>query len=99
MIASAAARPGLTAPAGPSIEDVGLERVTGHGWRVTDARLSMHDPFRVLGFIEYRAERFEVMQIGAGFEWHLFGTLQDAVAHIVRTAEGLAQQRLDLIER
>ena len=85
---------GLTDRDGPGPEDLGLDQVTAHGWRVTDDRLPPRDPFRVLGFIEYRADLFEVMQIGGGFEWHTFATLQDALAHIVSTATELAQQRI-----
>lgn len=85
---------GFTHADGPGPEEIGLDQVTTHGWRVTDDRLPLRDPFRVLGFIEYQAERFEVRQIGFGFEWHSFGTLEDALAHIVSTASELAQQRI-----
>jgi hypothetical protein len=78
----------------PVPDDVDLAPVTSHGWRVTDRRLPVHDPLRLLGYIERRGDVFEVMQLGAGFEWNEFPSLVAAVEYLCRTGAGVARARL-----
>lgn len=78
----------------PGPEDVGLDQVTSHGWRVFDARLPRGDPFRVLAFVERQGHSYDVMQLGNGFECHAFTTFGDALAHVIATSTVMAQQRL-----
>ncbi len=78
----------------PVSGDLQLTSVTSRGWRVTDGRLPVHDPLRLLGYIERRADVFEVMRFGAGFEWNEFPSLVAAVEFICRTGAGVARARL-----
>ncbi len=78
----------------PHAGQLGLTPVTAHGWRVVDDRLPARDPFRLLAFIERRGDLFEVMQLGAGFEWHEFESLDAAVAFVCETGSRLAQERM-----
>ena len=85
---------GFTGRDAPSLVDMQLTAVTSHGWRVSDARLPFGDPFRLLAFIERRGDVFEVMQLGAGFEWHEFGSMDSALAFVLVTGPRAAQERL-----
>lgn len=80
---------------GPGPDDIALDQVTSHGWRVVDTRLPQGDPFRVLAFVECQHNSYDVMQIGNGFEWHAFATFDGALDHITATSTVMAQQRLN----
>lgn len=82
--------------AAPELGDVRVTRVSEHGWRVSDVRRPAHDPLRLLAYVERRDDRFEVMQLGRGFELHDFDTLADAVAWVLRTAARCAAARRGL---
>lgn len=84
---------GFTGRDGPSVAEVRVTAVTAHGWRISDERLPKGDPFRVLAFVEHHGDVFEVMQLGAGFEWHEFESMDAAVAFVVETGSQIAQQR------
>jgi hypothetical protein len=77
----------------PVPDGLELTPVTSHGWRVTDGRLPVHDPLRLLGYIERRGDVFDVMQLGAGFEWNEFPSLVAAVEYLCRTGVGVARAR------
>lgn len=85
---------GFREPGAPSLDDVTLAQVTAHGWRMSDGRLPQGHPMRVLAFIESCSDAFEVLQLGAGFEWHVFESLDLAVAFVIETGPRLAQQRV-----
>lgn len=87
---------GFTDLDAPAPSDVQLARVTPHGWRVSDTRLPPRDPLRLLAFIELRDDVFEVMQLGRGFEWHVFPSLEEALEFVLRTAGRYAQARLQV---
>ena len=78
----------------PTLQDVEITAVTGHGWRVSDDRLPQGDPLRLLAYVEQRGDRFEVMQLGSGFEWHEFDSMDAAVEFVLRTGPQVAQERL-----
>lgn len=71
-----------------ALEDAGVR-----SWRVCDCRVS-RGPGRFLAFIEEKDDQFEVMQFGEGFVWTSFITIDEALAHIVRTAEAFVAARL-----
>ena len=77
----------------PVVEDLELTPVTAHGWRVTDGRLPLRDPHRLLAFVERRGDVFEVMQLGAGFEWHEFESLEAAIMFVCATGPRYARAR------
>ena len=93
-VASPEATYGFTRRDGPSVEDVQLTVVTAHGWRVSDGRLPLGDPLRLLAFVEERRGVFEVMQLGADFHWHEFESLEEALAFVIETCPRVAQERL-----
>lgn len=62
--------------------DVVVRDVASSGWRVHDDRMPERDAHSVLGFIEKRDGRFEVMQLGSGFRWSTFDTMDEAVSHL-----------------
>jgi hypothetical protein len=71
-----------------------LTAVTAHGWRITDRRLPIFDPCRVVAFIERRGDSFEVMHLGGGIEWHEFASLHEAVQFVIVSAPRIAQERM-----
>lgn len=87
---------GFTDLDAPRPSDVQLTPVTPHGWRVSDTRLPLRDPLRLLAYIERRDEVYEVMQLGRGFEWHEFSSLDDAFDFVLRTSARFAQARLQI---
>ena len=52
-------------------------------WRISNSRLSPENAFSLLGFIEKKNDSFEAMQLGRGFEWFSFSTLEDAIDHFL----------------
>jgi hypothetical protein len=76
------------------VDDLRLTAVTEHGWRITDRRLPIFDPCRVVAFVERCGDNFEVMQLGAGIEWTELPSLDDAVAFVVASAPRIARERL-----
>ena len=79
---------------GLALEHLHLTALTSHGWRVSDGRLPLDDPMRVLAFIEIRDGRIEVMQLGCGFRWDVFPTMREALEHVVRTTPAVTMERL-----
>lgn len=59
-----------------------------------DGRLPEGDPLRLLAFVEIRGDIVQVMQLGAGFRWHDFDSLEEALAFLVDTGPQAAQERL-----
>ena len=83
-------------PPGDSLvmDCVVLEQVALQGWRACDDRLPPEHPRRLLGFVEQRDGIFEVMQLGTGFVWSTFESLEEAMRHVVRSAPALIEERL-----
>jgi hypothetical protein len=54
-------------------------------WRVCDLRISEDDATRVIGFIERKQDLYEAMDVGHGFRWSTFPTLQAAIGHFAKT--------------
>ena len=75
--------------------DADVHQVASFGWRVCDARIPENDPRRLLGFVEERDGRFEVMQIGNGFRWSTFATMREALTHMLSTAPETTKERMD----
>jgi hypothetical protein len=71
---------GISAPVATDIE---IQSLSPSAWRVRDTRFPESDARALIGFIEEKGEVFEVMQMGGGFQWFTYQSLQDAVAHFV----------------
>lgn len=72
------------APGDPPVERPGIlvHRVADRGWLVRDS--SVPPGIRsLLGCIEERAGRFELMELGEGFRWTTFDSLAGAVAQLI----------------
>lgn len=63
------------------------------GWRISDRLIDTADPAHLLGFIERRDGRFEVMQIGIGFAWTCFETMDLALDHLLTEGRIAAETR------
>lgn len=63
--------------------DAVVEALFLGGWRISDRLIDAADPAHLLGFIERRDGRFEVMQIGIGFAWTSFDTMAQALDHLL----------------
>jgi hypothetical protein len=68
----------------PEAEDVEVQSLSSSAWRIRDTRFPEHDARALIGFIEHKGEMFEVMQMGRGFQWFTYSTLQEAIAHFAR---------------
>ncbi len=66
-----------------SREDLLVHPLSATEWRISNSRLSPEDAFSLLGFIEKKGDYFEAMQLGRGFEWFSFSSLQDAINHFL----------------
>jgi hypothetical protein len=55
---------------------IGMQALSASQWRVWDKRWPEHDARSVLGFIEKRAERFDVIRIYSGLVRRSFGSSQ-----------------------
>ncbi len=71
-----------------------LEPVSPQVWRVCDARVPRDEHGHLLGFVEARKDRFEVMQLGDGFTWNTFDTMRQALDHIVLTSHAVVAANL-----
>jgi hypothetical protein len=62
-----------------------LSQVSDHAWlvRTQDTSSDLHG---LVGCIEERGQRFELMQIGSNFRWSTFDSLQDALEHLLVNA-------------
>lgn len=78
----------------PWASGVDVTAVSTHGRRLTDTPLPVHDPHRLLAFVEQQGDVFEVMQLGVGFEWHELGSLDAAVEFVIASGPALARGRL-----
>jgi hypothetical protein len=65
----------------PKAEEIVTEALSPSAWRVRDARFPEHDASALIGFIERKADLYEVMQLGNGFQWFTYPSLAEAVAH------------------
>lgn len=70
----------------PEATDIDVRSLSSSAWRIRDTRFPEHDARALIGFIEAKGEMFEVMQMGRGFQWFTYPTLQDAIAHFVRVS-------------
>ncbi|GAB3039402.1 hypothetical protein GCM10027052_19440 [Parafrigoribacterium mesophilum] len=71
----------------PEACNIDVQSLSPSAWRICDTRFSQHDDARALiGFVEEKDGVFEVMQMGRGFEWFTYATLEDAIAHFVRVS-------------
>ncbi|MEO6505010.1 MAG: hypothetical protein ABIW36_02480 [Terrimesophilobacter sp.] len=68
----------------PKATEIDVRSLSTSAWRVRDTRFPEHDARALIGFIEEKGEVFEVMQMGRGFQWFTYRTLQEAIAHFVR---------------
>ncbi|MEF2977207.1 hypothetical protein [Subtercola sp. YIM 133946] len=66
---------------GHSIPGLQVERIADHAWRVAECD-SSDGITTLLGFVEKRADLYEVMQLGATFNWTSFPTLDGALEHM-----------------
>jgi len=81
--------PDRTSPA--QATDIDVQSLSPSAWRVRDTRFPESDARALIGFIEEKGEVFEVMQMGSGFQWFTYHSLQDAIGHFGRAnppAEG-----------
>jgi hypothetical protein len=65
-------------------EDIVVQPVGDSGWRVRDRRISDLDARSLLGYIEKKGRRFELMQLDPGFAWFFYDSLAEAAAHFTR---------------
>lgn len=79
MMSSINARLGV-----PVADGILVYHVADNGWLVSDCRSPART--RLLGCIERRGSKYEVMQITDGFRWRSFDTLDVAVAHLAAGA-------------
>ena len=68
----------------PEAIDIEVQPVAPAAWRVRDSRFPEQDARALIGFIEQKADAFEVMQLGDGFQWFIYPSLPDAIAHFAR---------------
>jgi hypothetical protein len=68
----------------PEATDVDVQSLSPSAWRIRDSRFPEQDARALIGFIEKKGEIFEVMQMGRGFQWFSYRTMQEAIAHFVR---------------
>jgi hypothetical protein len=61
-----------------------VQALSASQWRVCDTRWSERDARSLLGFIEKRAERFDVIQVRPGLKRLSFGSLADATHYFAR---------------
>jgi hypothetical protein len=61
-----------------------VQALSASQWRVCDIRWPEHDARRLLGFVEKRAERFDVIQVYAGLKRLSFGSLAEATRYFAR---------------
>lgn len=65
-------------------DDVDVQPISDHEWRVRDTRLPEHDALCVIGVIENTSpNRFDALLIGAGGRTVTASTLQDAVDALI----------------
>ena len=76
--------PALDVMDAPGAADIDVQSLSASAWRIRDTRFPEQDARALIGFIEAKGETFEVMQMGRGFQWFTYPTMQDAVAHFVR---------------
>jgi hypothetical protein len=62
-------------------ERIVVERLSVTQWRVCDMRWFDHDARGLRGYIEKKGDIFEAMQLGRGFEWFSFPSLEEATTH------------------
>ncbi|MEF2977245.1 hypothetical protein [Subtercola sp. YIM 133946] len=78
-----AAPHGITAESEhPDADTFGLrvEQIADHAWRVSEGS-DVPLPL-LLGFVEERADGFEVMHLGDTFEWSIHNSLHEALHHL-----------------
>jgi hypothetical protein len=68
----------------PQATDIDVQSLSPSAWRIRDVRFPEQDARALIGFIEAKGEVFEVMQMGRGFQWFTYRTMQEAIAHFVR---------------
>jgi hypothetical protein len=68
----------------PEAPDIDVQSLSSSAWRIRDTRFPEQDARALIGFIEEKGGVFEVMQMGRGFQWFTYRTMQEAVAHFVR---------------
>ena len=70
----------------PLEEAIIFNRVTQSAWQICDSRCAPHSPGYLLGFVDHVGDGVELMQLGNGFIWTRFPSMQDALAHVITTA-------------
>lgn len=81
--------PGMrTVLAGIRREDIVVQPIAGSGWRICDGRISEDDAQCLLGYVEKKGDRFELMQLAPGFAWFSYGSLTETVTHFTRERYG-----------
>jgi hypothetical protein len=68
----------------PRAEDIDVQPLSASAWRIRDNRFDQQDARALIGFIEKKADLFEVMQLGQGFQWFTYPSLDEAIAHFAR---------------
>lgn len=70
----------------PEAKNIDVQILSMSAWRIRDKRFPEHDARALIGFIEKKADLFEVMQLGQGFQWFSYPTLAEAIAHFARVS-------------
>ncbi|WP_166878711.1 hypothetical protein [Salinibacterium sp. ZJ450] len=68
----------------PTVVDLDVLALSATEWRIFDNRVSPDNALGLLGFVEEKRNRFEVLQIGRPGEITRYGTLSQALDHFVR---------------
>lgn len=65
-------------------EDIVVQSISDTEWRVSDRRIPPDDARSLLGYIEQKGRRFELMQLAPGFAWFSYASLAEATDHFTR---------------
>lgn len=76
--------PGSTAP----MAHIVVQPLSASEWRVCDRELPEHDARSLLGYIQQKNDRFEVMDLGSGFDCLSCASLEEATEHFAAAGPG-----------
>ena len=62
----------------PRTSDIRLDAISSTEWRVCDSTIDEDDHLSILGFIELRDRKYEVLRMSAPRDLLVFGTLTEA---------------------
>lgn len=61
-----------------------IRRISDREWRIGDGRVDEESPDKILGFIQHRAARYEVLDLAAPLTDAIFERWDDAVGSFTR---------------